>query len=253
MNTEEHNAKIVEQFSKQAIPFTKLSGHLDSIEILKEMAELMPEDNVLDIACGPGLVLCEFAKTASQGTGIDITQVMLEQAQERQKNLGLTNIKWDLGNVTELPYSSNSFSLVITRYSFHHFLDAKKVLSEMYRVCKPNGRILIADVVLSKEKVNAFNEMEVIRDNSHTKALTFEEFEELLSLFELTNLKRASYKVEMELETQLTASFPKEGDDEKLRQIFKNDLTENNLGVESHLIGNEIHFSYPISVYVGRK
>jgi ubiquinone/menaquinone biosynthesis C-methylase UbiE len=253
MNTEEHNAKIVEQFSKQAIPFTKLSGHLDSIEILKEMAELKPEDNVLDIACGPGLVLCEFAKTASQGTGIDITQVMLEQSQERQKNLGLTNIKWDLGNVTELPYSSNSFSLVITRYSFHHFLDPKKVLSEMYRVCKPNGQILIADVVLSKEKVDAFNEMEVIRDNSHTRALTFEEFEELLSLFELTNLKRASYKVEMELERQLTASFPKEGDDEKLRQIFKNDLTENNLGLESHLIGNEIHFSYPISVYVGRK
>jgi hypothetical protein len=57
----------------------------------------------------------------------------------------------------------------------------------------------------------------------------------------------------MELERQLTASFPKEGDDEKLRQIFKNDLTENNLGVESNLIGNEIHFSYPISVYVGRK
>lgn len=45
----------------------------------------------------------------------------------------------------------------------------------MYRVCKPNGRILISDVVLPESKVAYFNKMEKLRDNSHVSALMFEE------------------------------------------------------------------------------
>lgn len=253
MNSVEHNLNIVEQFSKQAIPFTKLSSHLDSIQTLKEISGLTKEDNVLDIACGPGIVLCEFAKTAKTATGIDLTKQMLDQAQIRQTELGLTNINWVLGDVTNLPFEDNSFSLVITRYSFHHFLDPEKVLSEMYRVCKPKGRVLIADVVLPKDKIDYFNKMEKLRDNSHTSALTFEDFDTLLTKYNLQNLKRAAYDVNMELEKQLSASFPKEGDADKIRDIFKNDLIENNLGMNVHKKGNEIHFIYPISIYVGEK
>lgn len=117
MNTVEHNLNIVEQFSKQAIPFTKLSGHLDSVQLLIDMSGLTDEDNVLDVACGPGIVLCEFAKIAKKATGIDLTKQMIDQAGIRQSEFGLTNITWTLGDVAELPFDTNSFSLVITRYS----------------------------------------------------------------------------------------------------------------------------------------
>lgn len=253
MNVKEHNANIVDQFTKQAIPFTQLPGHLDSIQMLIEMSDLTPEDNVLDVACGPGLVLCEFAKIANRATGIDITNTMLEQAQKRQSELNLTNITWDLGDVTELPYPSESFSVVITRYSFHHFVEPDKVLAEMFRVCKPNGTILIADVVLPIENLENYNKMERLRDNSHTSGLTFDQMEKMLHNIGLKKLKRGSYKVEMELEKQLKASFPKEGDDEIIREIFRQDITTNKLGMDVHLVGEEIHFSYPISIYSGKK
>lgn len=252
-NQQEHDAKIVSQFTKQAIPFTKLPGHLDSIQMLVEMSKVGGNDLVLDVACGPGLVACEFAKVAQHVTGIDLTEKMIEQAKNRQKELRLSNLSWDIGTAFPLPYASASFSAVVTRYSFHHFLDPEAVLMEMIRVCKPDGVVLIADAALPTEKIDAYNRMERLRDPSHTQALSYESWEQLFGKSGLRNLQRGSYNVPMELEKQLGASFPNPGDDDKIRDIFKNDINSNSLGIDTHLVGNEIHFSYPISIYVGRK
>ena len=73
-----HQATIVEQFSRQAIPFAKVPGHLDAIGLLLEISAVSRDDLVLDVACGPGLVACEFARTARQVTGIDITPAMIK-------------------------------------------------------------------------------------------------------------------------------------------------------------------------------
>jgi ubiquinone/menaquinone biosynthesis C-methylase UbiE len=252
-NQKEHDAEIVAQFTKQAIPFTELPGHLDSIQMLVEMSKVAGDSVVLDVACGPGLVACEFAKIAQHVTGIDLTEKMIEQAKNRQKETGLTNLSWDIGTASPLPYASETFSAVVTRYSFHHFLDPKTVLAEMIRVCMPSGVILIADAALPVDKVDAYNHMEKLRDPSHTKALSFEEWEQLLNESGLRNLQRGSYKVPMELEKQLKASFPNPGDAEKIRAIFRNDINVNSLGMDAHWVGNEIHFTYPISIYAGNK
>lgn len=252
-NQQEHDAEIVKQFTQQAIPFTELPGHLDSIQMLIEMCKVSGDDLVLDAACGPGLVACEFAKVAQHVTGVDLTEKMIEQAKNRQKELGLTNLSWDIGTASLLPYPSCSFSIVVTRYSFHHFLEPKAVLMEMIRVCKPKGAVLIADAALPSDKIDSYNHMEKLRDPSHTEALSYESWEQLLGESGLSNLQRGSYQVPMELEKQLRASFPNPGDDDKIRDIFKNDINANSLGMDAHLVGNEIHFSYPISIYVGNK
>lgn len=153
-NQQEHDAEIVSQFTKQAIPFTQLPDHLDSIQMLIEMSKVAGDDLVLDVACGPGLVACEFAKVARHVTGIDLTEKMIEIAKNHQKEMGLTNLSWDIGTASPLPYDSASLSIVVTRYSFHHFLDPKAVLTEMIRVCKPNGVVLIADVALPADNVD---------------------------------------------------------------------------------------------------
>jgi ubiquinone/menaquinone biosynthesis C-methylase UbiE len=252
-NQKKHDEKIVDQFTKQAIPFTQLPGHLDSIQMLIEMCKVKKDDTILDVACGPGIVACEFAKVARHVTGIDITEKMIEQAKKRQVDQGLNNLSWNVGTVLPLPFESKTFSAVITRYSFHHFLDHQAVLSEMCRVCKHGGIVLIADAALPKEKVDAYNKMEKLRDPSHTRALSFDEFDQTMRNSGLKNLRRGSYKVEMELEKQLKASFPNPGDDEKIRTIFRNDIDVNGLGMDAYWAGNEIHFSYPISIYVGGK
>jgi len=55
-----HQATIIEQFSRQAISFTKIPGHYDAIRVLMELSGVDSDDTVLDVACSPGIVACEF-------------------------------------------------------------------------------------------------------------------------------------------------------------------------------------------------
>ncbi len=252
-NNVPHEKTIIEQFSKQAIPFAKLPGHHDSIEMLIEMSNIDNNSLVLDVACGPGLVACEFAKIASHVTGIDITEKMIAQAKDYQQEKGLFNLSWDVGTVLPLPYEPESFSVVITRYSFHHFLDPQAVLNEMVRVCKPGGKIMVIDVVQTPEKAAAYDHLEKLRDPSHVHALTFPEMASFIDESGISNVRTAQYKVEGELEQQLRASFPNPDDEEKIREIFKSDLEFDKIGINIHQHENKIHFAIPITVIVGEK
>jgi ubiquinone/menaquinone biosynthesis C-methylase UbiE len=185
--------------------------------------------------------------------GLDMIKEMIAQAIKIQNKNSLTNIKFDLGTVENLPYKNDSFDIVFTRYSFHHFLDTKKVFDEMLRVCKPNGKIIVVDAALEKKYAHAYNSMERLRDPSHTKALTFDEFNTLFQHKTLSNHKQSSYKVEMELENQLKASFPNKGDEDKIRELFKKDTKTNSLGMHTHLKDDKIYFSYPITIFMADK
>jgi ubiquinone/menaquinone biosynthesis C-methylase UbiE len=226
-DTTKHNQTIIDQFSHQAIPFSELPGHSQSIQVLIDLTEVSATDDVLDVACGHGLVACEFALYAKHVTSIDITPKMIEQAKQRQQDKGLANLTWQVGDVLPLPFADCRFSLVITRYSFHHLLKPAAVLAEMLRVCKPGGKIMVIDVVQSPEKVDAFDSLEKLRDPSHVHALTFFEMASMIDASGLTNIKTARYKVERELEQQLKASFPNPGDAKKIREMFKADLESN--------------------------
>jgi ubiquinone/menaquinone biosynthesis C-methylase UbiE len=239
----DHKKTILDQFTKQAAPFQKKLEHADAavFQLYLDATGVTSQDTVLDVACGPGLVACAFAAVARHVTGIDITPAMIEQAKKLQKKKGLVNMTWQVGDVLPLPFADASFSLVFTRYSFHHFLDPEAVWREMVRVCTPGGAVMVVDVVLPPDKVEAYNRVEKLRDNSHTRALTLAQF--------ATHF----YRLEMELEAQLRASFPGPGDGDRIRQIFREDIGKDRLGVGAYLQGGEIHFAYPNLVLVGRK
>jgi len=250
---EKHNDKIIEQFSKQAVPFTKIEGHYDSVDTIISMSEVTSNDTVLDMACGTGIVTLAFAKYADSVVGIDVTQSMLDEAIKKQKQENITNIKFDLGSVENLPYADNSFDIVFTRYSFHHFLDTKNIFDEMIRVCKANGRVIVVDATPEDKSASSYNYVEKLRDPSHTKALTFDEFNELFSNKFLSNHKHSSYNVDIELESLLEASFPNDGDIDKIREIFKNDIEINRLGMNARYENDKIYFSYPITIFLANK
>lgn len=248
-----HQAKIIDQFSRQAIPFTQVPGHFDAMQILIKLSEVSQNDTVLDVACGPGMVACEFAGHAGHVTGIDITPAMIEQAKKRQKELDLGNLSWAVGDAVPLPYSDNLFSLVITRYSFHHLLAPEKALSEMIRVCRPGGRVMVADVAMESSKSESYDRLEIIRDPSHTHALTHEEFATLFRLSGLLDCRQSAYGVDIELETQIRASFPNPGDEPKLRDMVTNDIGINDLGINARRENGKVMYTVPIGIYIGRK
>jgi ubiquinone/menaquinone biosynthesis C-methylase UbiE len=210
-------------------------------------------DVVLDVACGPGLVACEFAPLVRHVTGIDLTPKMIEQAWARQRDKGLTNLTWLVGDALPLPFPEDTFSIVLTRYSFHHFLDPAAVLREMVRVCRPGGRVMIVDVVQPPEKAEAYDQLEKLRDPSHVHALTFPEMADLIAASGLVQVQTARYKVEGEMEQQLSASFPNPGDEDLIRAMFEADLAVDRLGINVHREEGQIHFAIPILVAVGMK
>ena len=146
-----------------------------------------------------------------------------------------------------------SFTVVLTRYSFHHFLDPASVLAEMVRVCKPGGRVLVADLLLPPAKIEAYDQMERIRDPSHVRVLAASELLGMFTRAGLVDIQQSGYQFELTLERLLQASFPKPGDTERVRAIFEADVGVDNLGIGVHRRDGEIQFAYPISVFVGTK
>jgi ubiquinone/menaquinone biosynthesis C-methylase UbiE len=250
---QQHEDRIVDQFSRQAIPFTQVPGHLDAVQILIEMSGVCGADRVLDVACGPGIVACQFARHAEQVTGMDLTPAMIEQAKKRQQDECLENLSWTIGNAVPLPYADDSFSLVITRYSYHHLLSPERALSEMIRVCRPGGRVMVADVAMDPEKSAAYDELEIMRDPSHTHALTHGEFARLFQNSGLLDCRQSAYGVDIELEAQLRASFPNPGDEPRLREMATRDLGVDSLGINARRVDGGIIYTVPIAVYVGKK
>src|SRR5437016_3412379 len=178
-----HQELIRDQFTKQAVPFATAPGIKDE-EALRRLVDCTgagPEDTVLDVACGPGLVVCAFAQVVRHATGIDLTPAMIEQARKLQQDKGLTNVSWQISDVLPLPYVAASFSIVTSRYAFHHFPDPLAILQDMQRVCTPGGKVVVIDVTASPDpgKAAAYNRMEKLRDPSHVRALTLVELEGL--------------------------------------------------------------------------
>jgi ubiquinone/menaquinone biosynthesis C-methylase UbiE len=77
---DEQRKLILDQFSRQAVPFSRLHARdvAEIHQLLIHTAGITADDAVLDVACGPGLVACEVAKVARHVTGIDLTPEMIE-------------------------------------------------------------------------------------------------------------------------------------------------------------------------------
>jgi ubiquinone/menaquinone biosynthesis C-methylase UbiE len=257
MNVEQHNAEIVDQFTRQAEPFSRRHAHTHEalLELMVECAGVHAGNSLLDIACGPGIVSCFFAKRVARVTGLDMVPAMLERARQFQAESKVENVSWKLGESTDLPFAENTFDCAVTRFSFHHFLEPGTALREMARVSKPGGTVLVADVAPSAETQAGFNRWEILRDPSHTRALTHIEFESLGKATGLESLRMANYAMEMDLEGLVSSSFPRPGDADRIRALFEEDIQtgQDSLGVAARREDGAIHLTYPVAVLAWRK
>ncbi|HEY3066934.1 MAG TPA: methyltransferase domain-containing protein [Methylomirabilota bacterium] len=246
----EHRDAILDQFTRQAIPFATAPSIRDeaALRLIVEWSGAGPDDTVLDVACGPGLVVAAFARVARHVTGIDLTPAMLERARAHAAEQGLTNVSWRLGDVLPLPWPDASFTIVTARFAFHHFLDPFAVLREMRRVCIPGGTVMVVDSAPAPDKADAFNAMERLRDPSHVRALPLEEHLELFRRAGLEEPRVTTYRLEGELEGLLARSFPKPGDADVIRGLFRESLADDALGIQTRRDGDVIRYGFPVAV-----
>ncbi len=115
--------------------------------LFSDVLELKPEDKVLDLACGQGRHLIEWARQGQMDlNGIDRSRFLIQRARSTSKQEGLS-ITFKEGDVRKLPYPTDTFDVVtILGNSFGYFessQDDEKILREVFRVLKPNGRFLM--------------------------------------------------------------------------------------------------------------
>ena len=209
-------------------------------------------DRSLDVACGPGLVVCAFADVVRSATGIDLTPAMIEKGRSLADSKNLGNTSFVVGDVNALPFAESSFSIVTSRYAFHHFQEPQRVLLEMVRVGKPGGRIAVMDMMASDDpaKAERFNRMEKLRDPSHVGALTLAALRQTFHDAGLPEPTVAPYRMPVELESLLDASFPNPGDREAVREMVLASLAGDAMGVQTRRKADRVYFSYPIALLV---
>jgi SAM-dependent methyltransferase len=176
---------------------------------------------------------------------------MIEQARERQRICGAANLTWVVGDVQPLPFPDDTFSRVITRYSFHHFSDPAAVFGEMVRVCRPSGRVTVADVfTTSAKQAEAYDQLEKYRDPSHSHALQISELEALFA--RLKDVRRQFYKNPVDVEKLLSRSFPEPGGADQFRRTVEADVGIDHLGIGANR-DNGLRFAFPVAILSGVK
>jgi ubiquinone/menaquinone biosynthesis C-methylase UbiE len=249
-----HQQKILDQFTRQARQFAQ-SSTARSEEILEcvlRMTQPQSSDSALDVACGPGLLVCALARRVNHATGIDLTPAMLDQARRTQREQGIENVCWDCGDVTAMPYRDHTFDIVTCRFAFHHFPQPLAVLREMRRVCRPGGCVLVVDSAPAEEKTDAFNAMERLRDPSHTRAMPMEELRSLFREAGLPQPQIERTRLALELNELLSRSYPQEGDGDRIRAMFAQALTDDFLDVAPRGDEQKVFFSIPVAILAAR-
>jgi ubiquinone/menaquinone biosynthesis C-methylase UbiE len=113
----------------------------------KQLVEKIPtHGSVLEIAPGPGYFCIELAKLGNfQITGLDISKSFVEIARQNAADAGL-NIDFREGNASAMPFKDGPFDFTFCQAAFKNFSEPVKAISEMYRVLKPGGLSVIADM-----------------------------------------------------------------------------------------------------------
>jgi ubiquinone/menaquinone biosynthesis C-methylase UbiE len=164
--------------------------------LARRVAEAVPAGgSVLEVAPGPGYFAIELAKLGGRHvTGLDISQTFVEIAKKGAAEAGV-DIEFRQGNVSAMPFPTDSFDYLLCRAAFKNFSDAPAALAEMHRVLKPGGRALIIDLrrdvsrdAIRREvenlrlgAINAFVVRQIFRFMLIKRAYTRGEFRQLIA------------------------------------------------------------------------
>jgi SAM-dependent methyltransferase len=167
----EHRDVTRREFARQVGEFERPDSFFGDRQVLEWIAAhvpVSPDDVVLDVAGGAGHVGRHLAARAAFAVVVDLTREMLRAG----VTAGCRNAVFVEGDATALPFADEQFDVVVCRFAFHHIDQPARAAAEMARVARPGATVAVIDMVSRPGEEGArHNELERLRDPSHTRAL----------------------------------------------------------------------------------
>jgi ubiquinone/menaquinone biosynthesis C-methylase UbiE len=160
-----YDTVTLETYDKTLYPFQQVAEDNDFIEVLRTQERIIweheekvlvqhglrPGMRIADICCGAGdfAILLQKDFKPSYLVGVDHSRPSLRYAQQTVTNFGLESIEYQYGDASALLLPDNSFDFVACRLALQVFHQPDVILHELYRICKPGGRIYVTNEALS--------------------------------------------------------------------------------------------------------
>jgi SAM-dependent methyltransferase len=144
------------EFARQAASFERAGSLFRAGDILEWIGAHVPvtaADVVLDVAGGTGQLARHLARSAAFAVVVDLTAEMLQTGARSAHDAGDRNVVFVEGDATRLPFASEQFDVVVSRFALHHVDDVAAAGREMARVCRPGGAVAIIDLVAQDGEV----------------------------------------------------------------------------------------------------
>jgi ubiquinone/menaquinone biosynthesis C-methylase UbiE len=196
-------ASVRRQFTQVAAHYRNSPIHAQGSDLAEmvKAARLLGRERILDAGCGPGHTALAFAPFAAGVIALDLAEEMLAQGRSLAAQRGIVNVEFRRGDVERLPFGAAEFDLVISRYSAHHWPEPVAALREFRRVLRPQGTVLLADIVSWDDFIvdTHLQAFELLRDASHVRDHTVSAW--------FAMLERAGFEVELAHEWQVYIDF----------------------------------------------
>lgn len=149
-----------EVYNIMADDYTKLEGYNPDADLglgcglPTEFAKIKEGDVVIDLGSGAGndaFIARRFTGAAGKVVGIDFTEAMINKARANAEKLQLHNVEFRLGDIDDMPVTSNYANVIVSNCVLNLVPNKYKVISEIFRTLKPGGHFSISDIVLEGE------------------------------------------------------------------------------------------------------
>lgn len=250
-----HNERVKKSFEIQAEKFS--TYHMSKAEYtdyLIERVGTLGNENALEVAAGTCICGRALAPHVGDIVCLDLTEAMLEQGRKLAKKEQIPNISFVVGNAMELPYANETFDIVITRLSLHHFAEPERPFCEMQRVLKRGGKLVIWDMEATEESLREIDDtIERMRDDSHTRILSRDEFEKLFEK-EFDMLCEESTLVPVNLQSWMELTETPVAIQKQIVELMEADLTgDSKTGFAPYRNDGQIMFHHRWLLLIGVK
>jgi ubiquinone/menaquinone biosynthesis C-methylase UbiE len=246
-----------DQFGKHSQAYAKSSAlsNQDNLKHIIELTAPSGNDRLLDVATGTGFLAIEFAKHVREVIGVDFTDEMLAIAKQSRIDESVGNVIFETADVESLPFGGSGFDIVSCRFAFHHFLHPETAISEMERVLRPGGKIVISDIVSPEDmaKSEYQNKMEKLRDPSHVKHYQTSEILQMLEKQGFYIVYAEDWPMDFGFDEWISMAEPDAASVKRVKEMMLAAMEHELTDLDVRLEDDHILFTYNTKIIVGMK